>query len=173
MRRLSLLIVTVLMSSSLLTAQQPARSGQATTPKPSTSTPRAAAPVMSSGQNVRLDFVITDSLIADSQAKKSVSMLLLDGNRGQVRSTGGNGVLNVDARPLVRKDGRIAVDLTLLYQPELDAKELQAAGTARIAIFNESLVLAVTDGTPVVASQSADPRSDRKVSLEVTATVVK
>lgn len=173
MRRLSLLIVTVLLSSGLLIAQQSTSSGQGTTSKPPTPAPKASAAVATSGQNIRVDLVITDSLVADTQAKKAVSMLLLDGYRGQVRSTGGSGVLNVDARPRLQKDGKILVDLTLIYQPELTAQQAQEAGTSRIAVFNESLVLMVVDGQPIVASQAADPRSDRKVSLEVTATVLK
>jgi hypothetical protein len=50
---------------------------------------------------------------------------------------------------------------------------LVTATVTRLNGFSESLNLMVTDGKPVIASQSADPRSDRKVTVEVTATVVK
>jgi hypothetical protein len=126
-----------------------------------------------SWQNVRLDVTISDSLNVDSLTKKTVSMLILDGRNGQVRSTSEGGLINIDANPQVRPDGRIYLRLTVEYRPELSAQQAQAAGTSRVAQFNESLALVVADGKPIVASQSADPRSDRKVTLEVTATVLK
>ena len=46
-------------------------------------------------------------------------------------------------------------------------------GTVPAALFSESLALLVGDGKPVVASQSADPRSDRKVAIEVIASIIK
>jgi hypothetical protein len=126
-----------------------------------------------SWQNIKLDVVISDSLVPDLQSKKSVSMLILDGLSGQVRSSAGEGLINIDARPTIRPDGRVWVQLTIEYRPELSGQQLQQAGLNRTALFSESLALLVADGKPVMASQSADPRSDRKVSVEVTATVIK
>jgi len=133
----------------------------------------ARAEPATSWQNVKLDVTITDSLSADQQTRKIVSMLVLDSRAGQVRSAGGNGVINIDATPTILRDGRIYLRMTLEYQPELSAQQIQQAGTSRLAIFNESLSLVVPDGKPTVASQSSDPRSDRKVAVEVIATVVK
>jgi len=126
-----------------------------------------------SWQNVKLDVVISDSLVPDLQSKKAVSMLILDGLSGQVRSSAGDGLINIDARPTVRPDGRIYLQITIEYRPELSGTQLQQAGLNRTALFTESLALLVGDGKPVVASQSADPRSDRKVAIELIATVVK
>jgi hypothetical protein len=99
-------------------------------------------------------------------------MMVVDNNSGQIRSQGpGNYVLNVDALPHVRPDGRIYVSLTLFYVPEPAAN---AAGQARSpATLNEALSIIVADGKPMTISQSADPRGDRKVTVEVMATVVK
>ena len=110
--------------------------------------------------------------MADLQSKKSVSMLILDGLSGQVRSSAGEGLINIDARPTIRPDGRIYVQLIIEYRPELTQQQLQQTG-GRTALYSESLALLVTDGKPVMASQSADPRSDRRVSIEVTASVIK
>lgn len=128
-----------------------------------------------SWQNIKLDVVISDSLVSDPQGRKSVSMLILDGLSGQVRSSGTNeGLINIDARPTIRPDGRVWVQLTIEYRPELSAQQAQQTGSARLmTMFSESLALLVADGKPVMASQSADPRGDRKVSIEVTATVIK
>jgi hypothetical protein len=90
-----------------------------------------------------------------------------------VRSTSDSGLINVDARPTIRPDGRIYLQLGFEYRPELTAQQAQQTGTSRIAMYNETLNLVVSDGKPILASQSADPRSDRKVVIEITATVVK
>ena len=147
------------------------------TPRPG-STPNAppvpaGAAQNTSWQNVRLEVTISDSLNVDTQTKKTVSMLILDGRNGQVRSISDGGLINIDANPQVRPDGRIYVRLTVEYRPELNAQQAQQAGTSRVAQFNESLALVVTDGKSIVASQSADPRSDRKVTLELTASILK
>jgi len=146
---------------------------------PAAPTAPAAMSQATSWQNIKVEVAISDSLYADVQSKKTVSMIILDGRAGQVRSTGGDGLINVDARPAVRPDGRIYLQLSVEYRPELTNQQSQQVRTAqpgealRITTFSESLALIVSDGKPILASQSADPRSDRKVSLEVTATVVK
>ena len=141
------------------------------TPRPGGQLPAPGGPP--AGQNVHINVTISDSLSADVQTKKSVTLLTVDGRSGQVRSSGGEGVINIDARPLIQRDGRIYLQLTLEYRPELSVQQAQQTGNSRLTMFSESLHLIVADGKPVIASQSADPRSDRKVSLEVTATTVK
>ena len=127
-----------------------------------------------SWQNVKLEIKISDSLNAGSPENgKVVSMLILDGRSGQVRSTSDSGVINVDARPTIRPDGRIYLQLGMEYRPELTTQMAQQGGGRNIAMYNETLNLVVSDGKPIIASQSADPRSDRKVVIEITATVVK
>jgi hypothetical protein len=155
----------------------------AQTPRPGTPPPGAPRDILQvaglsySGQNVMLSITITDALNADIQNKKSVMMLIADGRSGQIRSSGsGAAVINVDARPQTQRDGRIYLQLTVEYQPELSnqqAQQLAQQTGVRLTTFTESLSLIVGDGKPVLASQSADPRSDRKVSLEVTATIVR
>jgi hypothetical protein len=134
-----------------------------------------------SWQNVKLDVKISDSLNTDTQHSKTMTVLCLDGNSSQVRSQSGDGLINIDARPAIRPDGRIYLQLILEYRPDfggsaasLPSGSSGPGGTTRgTAGFSESLNLLVVDGKPIVASQSADPRSDRKVTVEVTATVVK
>jgi hypothetical protein len=134
--------------------------------------PAAAQPT--SWQNVRLEIKISDTLNSGSpETAKVVSMLILDGRSGQVRSTSDSGVINVDARPTIRPDGRIYLQLGFEYRPELTTQQAQQTGTSRIAMYNETLNLVVVDGKSILASQSADPRSDRKVVIEITATVIK
>src|SRR5687768_8868843 len=96
----------------------PPAQGQ-TLPPPGVQTPRPTqgqgpavpvppqAPGQQSWQNIKLEVNIADSLTADSSTRKTVSMLIADGRNGQVRSQGGvDGVMNIDARPTVHRDGR-------------------------------------------------------------------
>ena len=106
---------------------------------PTTPAVPAAATQGTSWQNVRLDVTISDSLNVDTQTKKTVSMLILDGRNGQVRSTSEGGLINIDANPQIRPDGRIYLRLTVEYRPELSAQQAQAHGTSRVTQFNESL----------------------------------
>ena len=144
---------------------------QAPTPPPAPQAPRAEP--ASSWQNIRVEVTISDSLSSDAQNKKLVSMLIVDGRSGSVRSASDRGVINIDARPSIRPDGRIYLQITVEYRPELNADQMNKLGSSRVASFNEGLSLVVTDGKPVLASQSADPVGDRRVTLEITATVLK
>lgn len=156
---------------------------QPTTPRPGVAWPRGAqAPAAMSNrgeQNVQVAVTITDSFNTSIQSRKAVTMLIVDGRSGQVRSMGGEGLINIDARPVVQRDGRIFLQLTVEYRPEPSAelteqiRQSEKVGPLRLTVFTESLSFFLPDGKPVVASQSSDPRSDRKVSLEVTATVMK
>ena len=123
-------------------------------------------------QNIRVEVTLTDSLQTEGPSKKTVTMMVVDNNGGQIRSQGpSNYSLNVDAMPHVRPDGRIYLSLSLFYVPEPGAS---ASGQARTpATLNEAVSVILADGKPMLISQSADPRGDRKVTVEVTATVVK
>ena len=46
-------------------------------------------------------------------------------------------------------------------------------GTVVKTSTNESVALVLDDGKPVVAAQSADPITDRRVSVEVKATILR
>jgi hypothetical protein len=129
-------------------------------------------------QNIRLDLTITDSPGGGTSAKKVVTMLVADGRMGRIRSSNSVQVaepggfnrqilINVDATPNVRSDGRILLSLTVEYVPEV------SQGASKPASINESLTVLVADGKSTLISQSADPATDRKVTVEVTATVVK
>src|SRR5262249_26592861 len=114
-----------------------------------------------------------------------VSMLMADTRSGRVRSTLNVAILekddtqtyrsigiNVDAVPEVRSDGKIFLNLTVQYTPDGPYIALNST-QAKPADVNESFSVLLPDGKQTLLSQSADPRSDRKVTLEVTATVVK
>jgi hypothetical protein len=150
-------------------------------PPPGVQTPRpaqgqTAPPAFTSGQsswqNIKLEITIADSLIPDTPARKAVSLLIADGRNGQVRGSGSvDGLINIDARPTLHRDGRIFLQLTMEYKPELPTQ--QTAGSPRVTTFSESLALMLQDGVSIVASESSDPRSDRKVTVTLRASVQK
>jgi hypothetical protein len=136
-------------------------------------------------QNVKVDLTITDTFGAGT-TKKTVTLLVADGWSGRVRSSnevmvqlGGASMarpitINVDCTPIVR-DNRIQLNLTIEYVPELSSNNPVANGPrdSKPSTVNESLTVLVNDGKPTLLTQSADPATDRRVTVEVTATVVK
>jgi hypothetical protein len=130
--------------------------------------------------NVQVELLLTDQMGTQPAEKKTVSMIVSSGNWGKVRSAGSVapigsppfGVeLNVDARPFVSTEGQIQLELLLEYSPPTsDAREtLKTRPTG----MNQSLTVILQSGKPLVVSQAADPVSDRKVVVEVKATVLK
>lgn len=139
------------------------RGGQPTVPPsaPMPSVPPRGAWVPPS-QNISIEVTIVDS--AEQTSKKVVAMLVADGDNGRIRSGNNQSVLNVDGRPQVLPDGRVYVSITIEYAPD------RSTSTTTL---NESVSLVLAPGKRTLVSQSADPATDRKVSVEVTATVVK
>jgi type II secretory pathway component HofQ len=158
--------------------------------------PPPAAPRKLPTQNVRIDVTITDSF-GTTPTKKTIAALVADARTGSIRSsmavpvvepqfqsaavagsvavpiqhvTYQNILLNVDASPEVLADGRIFMGLSVQYTPDTPQ---EPGGSARPGSLNESLQVVLPDGKQTLIAQSADPRGDRKVTLEVTATVVK
>jgi hypothetical protein len=184
-----LFVASSIASAQTSSAKPTAPSGQKPqAPSSQPASPEAAGPVnipsptfaYPGGQllNVRLDLTITDQRTNGTPASKTVSMLLSDRNGGRIRTAGdvkvGNNfrtvTLNVDATPEVLRDGRVRVACNVEYRAQLgqgNAEENQPTTVSEM--FN--VILA--DGKQTVVSQSADPASDRKVQVELKATIVK
>ena len=179
MRRLSVIVLLV----SALAAPVAAAQGQQPPPtQPTTAPPSQQPPPAGRGgiggqragrgslmppggavrDNIRIDVSITDS--AEKTQKKVVSMLVADRNGGRIRSSNEKGVLNVDANTWTEGEGRITLALTVEYMPDRATHN---------TLLNQSITLVLQTGKPTLISQSADPGTDRKVTVEVTATVVK
>ena len=125
--------------------------------------PPAPRPPEPAGQvaNIKFDLTITDQTGTAEAAKKLVSLLVADRQTGYVRSTAssertGPVRLNVDARPQMLPTGNIRVTLSLEYPS-----------------ISQAVTVIVEPGKPIVLTQTADPLSDRKVTVEMRATVVK
>lgn len=145
--------------------------------------PAVAAPPTKAGQlvNVKIEFTITDQRAGAQPAKRTVSLIVADTARGSVRSepsafqVPGGLQLNVDAQPEIVSNGKIRLNFTFQYAapaPESLSSDTPR-GTVLTTNLRESLALVVDDGKPLLVAQSADPTSDRTVSVEVKATILK
>ena len=168
MSRVAAVCVLALSMATNAAAQQ----GDASRQPPDTGKPRAAVAAEQApparapepqGQpvNIKFDLTLTDQAGGGEAAKKTVSLLVLDRQTGYVRSTAtsertGPMRINVDARPQILATGNIRVTLSLEYQA-----------------ITQQLTVVVESGKPLVLTQTADPLSDRKVTVEMRATILK
>jgi len=170
-------------------AQTPAPQARGGQPTP----PAAAAPEAPqrppslagnplTGSNIRLSVTITDNY-GGATHKKTVSMVLLSGQSGMIRTTNTVEVnrnitqvrLNVDAMATAYPNGLVSTRLTVNYvpSPNTSATPGDSPYGPRPATLEESIAVVLVDGKPLVLTESADPVTDRKVTLEATATILK
>jgi hypothetical protein len=131
------------------------------------------------GHNVRVDVTFTEQRTDGPVQPKTVTVTTNDRQWGRVRSsvhTAGYGAspLNVDARPEVQSDGRVLLSLNLEYgEKRVPQGQDVQQGQVIETTLNESVTVALESGKPLTITQSADPMSDRKVTVEVKATVLR
>jgi hypothetical protein len=163
------------------TAQTPAAPA---TPAPTA--PAAAAATAAprhEGQpiNVRVELTISEDGGAAPPVKKTVSAVVGDTYMGFVReaSLASNNnpanpdrvtaPLNFDALPTLLPNGKIRVQCTIQY-----AANQRLANERQINTdIKQNLTLILESGKPLVVSEATDPISDRKVTVEVKATILK
>lgn len=149
--------------------------------------------------NIQIEVSITDQSGANPPAKKVVSMIVGDRQRNSIRSSASvkvlntvfgpakpgeapqppasynyrNVTINVDAHPAIvqKEPNKLLLELGLQYQPKSGGgqEDLEPG----MASLNESMSLILESGKRMIVSQAADPTSDRKITVEVTATILK
>lgn len=154
-----------------------------TTPPPDQAPPPPAPPTPRKPRgrdlNLQVELTISDQMGTQAPEKKVVSMLIADGTFGRIRATAdavrtgvpgmvGTG-LNVDARPTLLEGDRVLLELTIEYSPLREGSQV----TQRPTVLNESLTVILQNGKPQLVSQAADPVADRKMSVEVRASILK
>jgi hypothetical protein len=183
----------VLLAGSIGAAQTPKPPAPAK-PAPSEETPAPKAPEpLAQPVNIKLEVTITDQTGPGESSKKIVSMIVGDRQNNSIRTNasvpfqveispghmGGTSFrdvrINVDARAILLKDNKISLGFGLEYipqspSPKEKSSEAAAVGTASL---NERLGLILESGKPVVISQAADPTSDRRITVELVATILK
>jgi hypothetical protein len=129
------------------------------------------------GPNVRVEFTLNDQQTGAPTTSKTVILTTSNRQWGRIRSQitsriYGGAPLNVDARPTVTQDGRISLELTIEYSQGRNS-EVEANSDKIVQVsINESLTALLENGKPLLVTQSADPISDRKVTVEVKATIL-
>ncbi len=135
----------------------------------------------SNNTNVRYELTITDQRSEGPAVVKTVSATVVDRSPARIRTSGAvrtpmgmrDVVLNVDITPtLVNVNGvtKMRVSMSIEYRPVALESDTEKSSTPTI---NESLTVVLEDGKPLVISQSADPATDRKVKVEVKATILR
>lgn len=160
-------------------APTPAPTPQAQKAPEARRVPRADVQIEARGVprvNVQIELTIIDQTGTAAPDKKVVSLLTADQRMGRIRanaetskpSLGRVGTnLNVDARPSLLDGERILLELTLEYTP------LRDSDVVRPTNLNESLTVILVNGKPLTISQAADPITDRRMTVEAKATILR
>jgi hypothetical protein len=180
------LLLGVSASADQATTQQ-SQAPRSTPPASETTPPPARAPEPP-GQpvNIKIDLTITDQVGPGDPARKVITLIVADRQNGYIRSRGNvrisesrnhNVTINVDARPVILREGTVRLDLGLEYQPTPPGSSAQpttATGPDPFSTnLNERIGVILEPGKPLVVSQAVDPASDRKIAVEVRATILK
>jgi hypothetical protein len=198
LKRLVMLMCAVAVSGVSLGAQAAKPAAKAPAKAPAASAEEKPAPAAKPAPaeqalplNIKIEVNITDQIGSGPAARKVVSMIVGDRQNTSIRSSASvpvkmsagpgqpvsftyrNVTINVDARPAIiyREPSKILVTFGLEYfpKPSGGAEEMEPG----MASINERLGLIFESGKPVIVSQAADPTSDRKITVEVTATILR
>jgi hypothetical protein len=125
--------------------------------------------------NVQIELTITDFVGAAAPDKKVVSVTTADATMGRIRTAtpNTNTELNIDATPSLLSGDRILLQLTVEYAPPASLSTPATGPLPRRATVNEMLSVVLQDGKSMMVSQAADPTTDRRMTVEVKATILK
>ena len=140
-------------------------------------------------QVAQIDATVAELRGSQVLDKKVISVTCVDGDSGSVRSTqavpfkvkGSDGfsyrdmLFNMDAAVALRDEGRVWTKITVDYRstPRSPAGDVPNEDEAIPGGIRQSVAVVLQSGVPLMVAQSADAVGDRRVSLEVTATVMK
>jgi hypothetical protein len=175
--------------------QTPAPAEKPAAPQGQGRPPLEAPPPLGQPVNVKLDLTITDQIGPGEPSRKTVTMIVADRAAGSVRSTsnatisgiiGNRAIINVDATPQLLPNGNVRVMLGLEYNPRqgaptvaVDKLKTPSGDVLDVpkepggSSLNQRVTIVLEPNKPLVFSQAADPMSDRKISVEVRATILK
>ncbi len=128
--------------------------------------------------NVLVDVVITDRGPDGPENRRVISATAADGERASVRNSGttvnGSGPpshLSLDVRPVIAEGGRVRLDVGLDFQ--LVERDVADPGGAVFGQVRLTQNIVLESGKPLVISQSTAPGTQRTVTVEVKATVMR
>jgi hypothetical protein len=153
----------------------PAVNAPAPPPPPPPAPPAPAPPAARQPINVKVDLNITEDGGSGPPIKKNVSAVAGDGFNGSVREMAtvpppANFIpLNLDAYPTILPNGKIRLQCSVQYQ----SAQSREPGNRASTDIKQNFVVILESGKPLVVTQATDPITDRKVTVEVTATILK
>ncbi|MDO8834902.1 MAG: hypothetical protein Q7V01_04870 [Vicinamibacterales bacterium] len=144
--------------------------------------PRMTRPQRGQLINVKVEFTITDQLGTKPPIKKTMTMVVADTESSRIRTnanykitrpdgstTWGRAPLSVDVSPSV-EGNKVRVEFSIEYSAVDEAVTTGATGEATVS---ERLVAVLESGIPMVVAQSSDAVSDRKITVEIKATILR
>jgi hypothetical protein len=177
-KRVGTVIVALLMGTAVH-AQRPGTTAAQEKPaaaqeKPPSAQAKPPSEVAGQPVNVKIDVTIVDQLGGREPARKTVTLIAADGAPGSIRSSGNNvrAYLNVDATPRILSNGNIRVALGLDYNPRQTEKGEPDLGPGG-STLTQRVAIVLVPGKSMVLSQAADPISERKITVEVKAEILK
>jgi hypothetical protein len=177
------LVATLLIA--LATAAPAPPSSPSPSPRPGAEAPaKADAPAVAPrGQlaNVRLDIKVTERKGGAEPVTKVISMTVADRDQGKIRSVaevppgpGGNAFgtsvpLHVDARPVI-EGNRVRLRISLDYTAD---RPVETSARPPNLNVKEDLSVILENGRSMTIADAVDPMGDRRVQVEVTATILR
>ena len=164
-----------MMSLTLSAQQPPAKPAPPAVPAvvaplpPTPPTPPADPEVGGQPINIRLDVTVTDQTAQGGNQPKSIMVMLVDRAMGQTRASFPDRSIAVDARPTIT-DGRIRLLVTIQSGNAQPHPGPQPDPTLN---WRNSFSLLLENGKPMVALETSDAVTKRKLSIEVKATIQK
>jgi hypothetical protein len=179
-KTLGIVIVALAVAAPAMAGQQNKVEQKAAATTAKAETPKTLEPPALS-LNVKVEVTITDQAGPGDAAKKTISMIVGDRQNNSIRSstqvrTGGNyrnvGI-NLDARPWidVKDPNRVQLMFGLEYQPKTTGGS--DSNEPGLSSLTQRQTLILESGKSMLVSQAADPTSDRKITVEVTATILR
>lgn len=168
--------------------------------KPTPPQPMPPPPPQIGQSNTKMDITITDQAGTAKPIVKTISVVAADRANNQLRSTVNTPVatrrriaandsrtgqevvdpqwrteelpLNIDVRADVIDATRVRVKLVVNYRTVTESTTLDGQ-PARTSVVISDVTTVLESGKPTIVSQSADAATDRKVTVEVKATIQK
>jgi hypothetical protein len=124
--------------------------------------------------NIRLDVSVTDQAANSAALPKMLMVILADRALGQTRAAYEDRSISVDARPTI-VEGRVRANLTVKSQEPTKIMGMGDGFKPPDPLINwtNSITLLLDSGKPMLAFETSDPVTKRKLSIEVKATIQK
>ena len=143
--------------------QAPSAPAAPTPPAPPTDQEQGGQPI-----NIRLDVSVADQAANGAPLPKTLMVMLVDRAMGRTRAAFQDRSIAVDARPSI-VDGRIRVNLTI----QSESVRNPDGSLDQTLFWRNSFSLLLENGKPMIALETSDAVTRRKLSIEVKATIQK